>query len=80
MADLIARLSHVHPLYSTDNAKVYSALEEASRGTAYGSTVKAFLRRRDGHNAWLAILSSHAGSDKWESLQKENTRWLMNKK
>jgi hypothetical protein len=32
--DLIARLSHDHPLYSTDNAKVYSALEEATRGTA----------------------------------------------
>ena len=78
--DLIARLSHDHPLYSTDNAKVYSALEEASRGTAYSSTVKAFSRRRDGRSAWLALVSSHAGNDKWESLQKENTRWLMNTK
>ena len=78
--DLISRLSHTHPLFSTDNAKVYSALEEASRGTTYGSTVKAFSRRRDGRAAWLALVSSHAGSDKWESLQKENTRWLMNTK
>jgi hypothetical protein len=78
--DLIARLSHDHPLYSTDNAKVYSALEEATRGTAYSSTVKAFSRRRDGRSAWLALVSSHAGNDKWESLQKENTRWLMNTK
>ena len=78
--DMIARLSHDHPLYTTDNAKVYSALEEASRGTAYSSTVKAFSRRRDGRSAWLALVSSHAGNDKWESLQKENTRWLMNTK
>ena len=78
--DLVSRLSHTHPLFSTDNAKVYSALEEATRGTAYGSTVKAFSRRRDGRAAWLALVSSHAGSDKWESLQKENTRWLMNTK
>ena len=78
--DLIARLSHTHPLYSTDNAKVYSALEEATRGTAYSSTVKSFSRRRDGRSAWLALVSSHAGNDKWESLQKENTRWLMNTK
>ena len=78
--DLIARLSHLHPLYSTDNAKVYSALEEATRGTAYSSTVKSFSRRRDGRSAWLALVSSHAGNDKWESLQKENTRWLMNTK
>ena len=40
--DLIARFSHVNPLYKTDNAKVYSALEEATRSTAYSSTVKVF--------------------------------------
>ena len=78
--DLIARMSHTHPLYKTDNAKVYSALEEATRSTAYSSTVKAFSRRRDGRAAWLALVNSHAGSDKWESLQKENVKWLLNTK
>lgn len=78
--DLIARLSHNHPLFKTDNAKVYSALEEATRSTAYSSTVKAFSRRRDGRSAWQAIVSSHAGSDKWELLQKENNLWLLNTK
>ena len=78
--DMISRLSHDHPLYKTDNAKVYSALEEATRSTAYSSTVKAFSRRRDGRAAWKAIVSSHAGSDKWEILQKENTKWLLNTK
>lgn len=76
--DLIARLSHTHPLYKTDNAKVYSALEEATRGTAYSSTVKSFSRRRDGRAAWLAVVSNHAGIDKWEILQTENMKWLMN--
>ena len=80
MNDLIARLSHTHPLYKTDNAKVYSALEEATRSTAYSSTVKAFSRRRDGRAAWKALVSSHAGADKWELLQKENTKWLLNTK
>jgi hypothetical protein len=78
--DLIARLSHNHPLFKTDNAKVYSALEEATRSTAYSSTVKAFSRRRDGRAAWNAIVSSHAGTDKWEALQKENMKWLLNTK
>ena len=78
--DLISRMSHEHPLYKTDNAKVYSALEEATRSTAYSSTVKAFSRRRDGRAAWFALVSSHAGSDKWESLQKENVKWLLNTK
>jgi hypothetical protein len=56
LADLISRLSHNHPLYKTDNAKVYSFLEEATRGTAYSSTVKAFTRRRDGRAAWKALM------------------------
>ena len=41
--DLISRMSHTHPLFKTDNAKVYSALEEATRSTAYSSTVKTFF-------------------------------------
>jgi hypothetical protein len=80
LTDLIARLSHNHPLYKSDNAKVYSALEEATRSTAYSSTVKVFSRHRDGWAAWKALVSSHAGSDKWESLQKENNKWLLNTK
>ena len=78
--DMIKRLSHNHPLYSTDNAKVYSTLKEASRGTAYSSAVKAYTRQCNCRAAWLALVSSHAGKDKWDSLQKENTRWLMNTK
>jgi hypothetical protein len=38
--ELIARLDHVDPLYKSDNASVYSMLEEATRGTVYASTVK----------------------------------------
>ena len=37
--DLVARLSHTHPLYKSDNAKVYSALEEATRSTSKPSHV-----------------------------------------
>ena len=37
-------------------------------------------RRRDGRSAWKALVSSHAGNDKWEQLQKENSRWIMNTK
>ena len=80
LEDLKLRLSHSHPLFKTDNAKVFSALEEATRNTVYSSTVRAFARRRDGRGAWKAIVSNHAGSDKWELLQKENMKWLLNTK
>ena len=80
LEDLKLRLSHTHPLFKTDNAKVFSALEEATRNTVYSSTVRAFARRRDGRGAWKAIVSNHAGADKWELLHKENMKWLLNTK
>lgn len=78
--DLVSRLSHDHPLYQTDNAKVYSALEEATRSTTYSATVKSFSRKRDGRGAWQALVRNYAGSDKWEALQTANTKWLLNEK
>ena len=55
-------------------------LEEATRGSIYASTVKPHSRRKDGRAAWSAMVSSHAGKDKWEQLQKEKTKFLMNTK
>ena len=78
--ELIARLAHNDPLYKADNATVYSMLEEATRGTVYASTVKPFTRRKDGRSAWMSMLSSHAGVDKWEQLFKERSKFLMNTK
>ena len=78
--ELIARLDHDHPLYKSDNAMVYSMLEETTRGTVYAPTIKPYGRRKDGRAAWLSMISSHAGNDKWEQLQKEKSKFLMNTK
>lgn len=80
LQEMILRLNHNDPLYNTDNSQVYSMLEEATRGTIYSTTVKAFTRIKDGRRAFLAMVSSHIGSDKWEQLQKENLKFLMNTK
>ena len=78
--EMIKRLTHNHPLFKTDNNTVFSMLEEATRGTVFATTVKSFARTKDGRAAWLAMLSSHCGKDKWESLQKERMDFLMNTK
>jgi hypothetical protein len=78
--ELINRLTHDDPLYKSDNATLYSMLEEATRGSIYASTVKPHSRKKDGRAAWMAMVSSHAGKDKWEQLQLEKTRFLMNTK
>ena len=70
--EMIKRLSHDDPLYCSDNALVYSMLEESTRGKVYASTIKPFSRAKDGRAAWLAM-SSHSGSNKWEQLYKERS-------
>lgn len=65
--ELIARLSHTSPLFRDDNAKVYGFLEEATRGTTYSSSLKSYTRTKNGRGAYLAIISQHAGQDKWQT-------------
>ena len=78
--EIIARIDHVGPLYCSDNALVYSLLDKATRNTIYAPTIKPFARARNGRAAWLAIVSSHAGDDKWDNIRKEKLNFLMNTK
>ena len=80
MQELIDRINHTDPLFKTDNGTVYSMLEVASRATIYATTIKPFSRNKDGRGAWKAMLSSHVGDDKWEQLQRDKLKFLMNTK
>lgn len=74
--ELIARLSHDHPLFRDDNAKVYYFLEEATRSTQYSSSLKPYQRAKDGRAAFMALISQHAGVDKWERELKSQETFL----
>ena len=78
--DLIHRTSHTHPLYKQDNATVFTMIEEAARGTHFSNTIQPFKNRKNGRGAWLALLLSHVGEDKWENITKLNSAWLMTTK
>ena len=79
--ELIARLNQTDPLFRSDNAAVYSLLEEATRGHPIcASNIKTYARTKDGRAAWMSIVSSHAGQDKWEQLQQDKVKFLMNTK
>ena len=80
LEDTIYRSSHSHPLFKTDNATVYTYIEESTRGSIYATTIKPFARKKDGRGAMNAIVASHLGVDKWERIQKENSSWLMSAK
>jgi hypothetical protein len=65
--ELVARVSHEHALFRDDNASVYHYLEEATRSTAYATSIKTFRWRKEGRGAWLALLGQYGGNDKWEA-------------
>ena len=53
-------------------------LEEATRNSIYSTTIKPYSRKKDGRSTWNTMISLHASTDKWEKLQKECIRFLMN--
>ena len=77
--ELIARLSLTHPVYKDDNAKVYHYLEEATRGTVYATTLKKYQRGQNGRGAYKALISQHAGVDKWEKELRSAETFMKNR-
>jgi hypothetical protein len=65
--ELILLASHTHPLYRDDNELLYFKIEEATRGTEYAASIRPFQRRKNGRDAFLAIISQFAGPDKWQA-------------
>ena len=76
--ELVARLSHVGPIYKNDNTSVFMKVEKATRGTSVESTVKAFSRRKDGRGAFLALIANHAGDTKYRAILKKRMNLLQN--
>ena len=78
--ELIARASHGHALFRSDNARVYHYLEEATRSTSYAASLKPFQRTKNGRSAWKAIVSQYAGEDKWRAELKKQDDLLHTRK
>jgi hypothetical protein len=62
--EMIARLSHTHPLFKSDNGQVFDVIEAALHGTSISPSIAQFHKTRDGRAAYLALVSQHAGRDK----------------
>ena len=74
LGDMIARASHTHVLYKTDNAQVYSLIEQAARTSSFLSTIKSFEKRKNGRGAWLALITAHVGDSKWGQILNDNNK------
>jgi hypothetical protein len=74
--ELVALTSHTSGLYRVDNAAVYYAVNLATQGTTYASSVTPFSATKDGRGAYLALTAQFAGPDKWQELLRTNKNFL----
>ena len=74
--ELIARLTHNSPVYRDDDSKLYHYLEKATRGTIYSASLAPYARSKNGREAYMALMSQHAGKDKWEKEIKDQNDFL----
>ena len=74
--ELIAQVSHEHPFFQKDKAKVYYKLKEATRSKQYAASIKPFTRLKNGREAWLALCSQYAGNNKLEAKIKAQENLL----
>eukprot|EP00980_Cylindrotheca_fusiformis_P014393 scaffold3830_cov85-Cylindrotheca_fusiformis.AAC.5 len=51
-------------------------MEIATRNTSYSASIKPFERNKGGRGAYLALISQHAGRDKWLTEISKNDRLL----
>lgn len=79
-ADMIARASHTGEAYNIDNAAVFYKLEIATQGTSKNTTLDPYRRRKNGRDAFFALVSTHAGKDRWQQLITENEKILHDNK
>ena len=74
--ELKARASHTDSLYKEDNETVYYKMEEATRNTSYGASVKPFTTEKNGRGAWYALTNQYCGKDKWEAEIQKHEQML----
>ena len=75
--EMVARLSHAHPLYRVDNATGFSQLVTATLGTSYASTIAPFKRAKDGRGALVALKAQFAGPAHWDREVKNMSDFLL---
>ena len=74
------RLSHTHPLYRDDKKSLFAVLEVALHGTTFEASIKPFQRTGNGHGAYEALISQHAGKDKWIKILRDAKTYFNERK
>ncbi len=78
--NMIARMSHGHPLFKAGNGAIFELIKNLVRGTVIAALIAPFCHTRDGCAAFMAIRAQHAGKDIWDKLHKEAESVLQTQK
>jgi hypothetical protein len=74
--ELIHRTSHAHPGYKADNKHVFNLLNDGLAGSGYISSIQPFSRRKNGREAYQALVLHNMGSAKWDKVAEDADRRL----
>lgn len=69
--EMIARLTHTHPLFRNDNQNLFNRLDIGLRNTSYASVLVSHRRTGDGVGAFADLVSQYAGKHVWEARIRE---------
>lgn len=78
--ELIERMPHTNAFYAADNKTLFQLIEEVTRNTSLTGTIEPFRKHFNGRGAVLAIVSQHAGQDKWQTCLEKAEDVMHNRK
>ena len=79
-AEMVARYSHDHALFKTDNGLIFDDIEEATRGSRYQPTITPFKRGKNGRGAYIALRDQFAGPAMWDKKKSNAMEFLQGRK
>ena len=74
--EMIARTSHTHPGFKADNKHVFNLLNDGLAGSSYISSIQPFSQRKNGREAYKALVLHNLGSAKWDKVAEDADRRL----
>lgn len=72
--ELIARATHVHATYATDNEQLYHIISTALKDTPFMASIKRHRGAKNGRGAYLDLVTHHSGTTKWNDLAAESDK------
>ena len=73
-SEMIARTKLTGAAYNEDNSCVFALLSDALKNSIHSTTLRPFSMRRDGREAFNALVKQNLGSSKWdEEIKKAET-------